>query len=32
MTLNETDTLHNGVDIPKLGLGTWMIEDDRAPR
>jgi diketogulonate reductase-like aldo/keto reductase len=28
MTLNETYTLHNGVVIPKLGLGTWMIDDD----
>jgi diketogulonate reductase-like aldo/keto reductase len=29
MTLNETYTLQNGVVIPKLGLGTWMIEDDK---
>ncbi|OWU82658.1 aldo/keto reductase [Phaeobacter sp. 22II1-1F12B] len=28
MILNETYTLQNGVEIPKLGLGTWMIEDD----
>jgi diketogulonate reductase-like aldo/keto reductase len=28
--LNETYTLENGVKIPKLGYGTWMIEDDRA--
>ena len=28
MILNETYTLSNGVRIPKLGLGTWMIEDD----
>lgn len=27
MILNETYTLSNGVKIPKLGLGTWMIED-----
>ena len=27
-TLNETYTLSNGVEIPKLGLGTWMIEDN----
>jgi diketogulonate reductase-like aldo/keto reductase len=29
--LNETYTLSNGVDIPKLGLGTWFIDDDKAP-
>ncbi|APZ50413.1 aldo/keto reductase [Salipiger abyssi] len=28
MILEETYTLSNGVEIPKLGLGTWMIEDD----
>jgi len=27
--LNETYTLSNGVAIPKLGLGTWFIDDDR---
>ena len=27
MMLQETLTLPNGVKIPKLGLGTWMIED-----
>jgi len=26
--LNETYTLSNGVRIPKLGLGTWMIGND----
>ena len=26
--LNETYTLSNGVAIPKLGLGTWLIPDD----
>ncbi|MER7922997.1 aldo/keto reductase [Streptomyces sp. NPDC096057] len=28
--LNETYTLAGGVEIPKLGLGTWFIDDDRA--
>lgn len=28
--LTETYELHNGVKIPKLGLGTWFIPDDRA--
>ena len=30
MILDETFTLSNGVQIPKLGFGTWMIEDDKA--
>lgn len=32
MVLNEFYTLSNGVQIPKLGLGTWIIEDDQAPQ
>src|SRR3954464_15890184 len=30
MILDETFTLSNGVKIPKLGLGTWLIEDDKS--
>ena len=29
--LQETYTLANGVQIPKLGLGTWFIADEAAP-
>jgi diketogulonate reductase-like aldo/keto reductase len=28
--LNETYTLAGGAEIPKLGLGTWFIDDDKA--
>lgn len=28
--LQETYTLANGTKIPKLGLGTWFIDDDKA--
>ncbi|UNT00295.1 aldo/keto reductase [Streptomyces tubbatahanensis] len=28
--LDETYTLAGGVEIPKLGLGTWFIDDDQA--
>ena len=30
MILNETYTLANSIKLPKLGLGTWFIEDDKA--
>jgi diketogulonate reductase-like aldo/keto reductase len=30
MIFNETYILSNGVHIPKLGLGTWMIDDTDA--
>ena len=30
MILNETYSLANDVKIPKLGLGTWFIDDDKA--
>lgn len=29
MVLQETYQLANGVQIPKLGLGTWRIDDDQ---
>ncbi|WP_234314126.1 aldo/keto reductase [Streptomyces sp. NBRC 109706] len=32
MLLNETYPLSNGVQIPKLGLGTWFIDDGKAAR
>lgn len=32
MILEETYTLSNGVQIPKLGLGTWFIPDAAAPQ
>ncbi|MEU0675585.1 aldo/keto reductase [Streptomyces sp. NPDC006172] len=28
--LEETYTLAGGVEIPRLGLGTWFIDDDKA--
>jgi diketogulonate reductase-like aldo/keto reductase len=30
--LEETYTLSNGIEIPKLGLGTWFIDDENAAR
>lgn len=30
MILEENYSLSNGVSIPKLGLGTWMISDENA--
>lgn len=30
MILEETYTLGNGVKIPKIGLGTWLMEGDAA--
>lgn len=30
MILKEKYTLSNGIDIPKLGLGTWFIPDENA--
>lgn len=30
MIYKGSDTLSNGVKIPKLGLGTWFIPDDQA--
>ena len=30
MILQETHKLENGVTIPKLGLGTWCIDNDKA--
>ncbi len=29
MILQETYTLNNGVKIPKLALGTWMVDNDK---
>ncbi len=32
MILDQTFTLSNGVAIPKLGLGTWFIENENAAK
>lgn len=32
MILQESYRLENGVQIPRLGLGTWFIADDKADR
>ena len=29
MVFDETYTLNSGISIPKLGLGTWFIDDDK---
>ena len=29
MILEERYTLNNGVEVPKLALGTWLIDDDK---
>ncbi|GAA3343029.1 aldo/keto reductase [Curtobacterium pusillum] len=29
-TLTETYTLSNGVELPKIGLGTWLMDDAEA--
>lgn len=29
MMFQKTLTLNNGVEIPQLGLGTWLIDDDK---
>jgi len=30
MILHDKYTLSNGVEIPKIGLGTWLISDNDA--
>ncbi|MCC8127221.1 MAG: aldo/keto reductase [Clostridiales bacterium] len=30
MVLNETYALSDGIQIPKLGLGTWLVDDNKA--
>lgn len=32
MILRETYTLANGLEIPKIGLGTWFIGNDEVPQ
>lgn len=32
MIFNDTFELNNGVKIPKLALGTWLIDDDKAAK
>lgn len=29
MDLNDSFELYNGVRIPKLGLGSWLVDDDK---
>lgn len=30
MILNETYTLNNGIEIPKIAFGTWLMDDETA--
>ena len=32
MILNETFKMYNGVEIPKIGLGTWLVSSDDAEK
>lgn len=29
MILSETYNMNNGLEIPKLALGMWLIDDDK---
>lgn len=32
MSIKKTITMHNGIAIPVLGLGTWFIDNDQAEK
>ena len=32
MVASKTLTLSNGVEIPQIGLGTWLMNDEQAAR
>lgn len=32
MIFDEYYTLNNGIKLPKLGLGTWLIDDAKSQR